>query len=157
VASGDDAEDVVFADERELLLVELDLGPAVLADEDAVADLHLEGDDLASLVALAGAKGDDLGLLGLLFGAIRDDDASADLLFVLEMLHEDAITDRSDFNFSHMMCVLGWKVGTGRQGRPGSGNFLFLLLGLLFVHDLEVGVDDVGLLLGLGLGSGTAL
>ena len=77
-ASGDHAEDVVLTDEGVLLLVELHLGAAVLADKDAVAHLHLEGDDLAALVALAGAERDDLGLLRLLFGAVRDDDAPAD-------------------------------------------------------------------------------
>ena len=66
-----------------------------------------KGVDLAAVVSLAGAECDDFGLLRLFFGAVRDDDASADLLFVLEMLHEDAITDRFDFDFSHMVFVLG--------------------------------------------------
>jgi len=41
---------------RVYLFLKLHLGAAVLADEDAVSDLHLEGLDLAVLIALAGAR-----------------------------------------------------------------------------------------------------
>src|ERR1017187_7811895 len=48
--------------------------------------------------------------------------------------------------------VLVWvEDGIGALGRPASGNRL--LLALFVVDDLEVGVDHVGLLLGLGLGA----
>ena len=81
--------------------------PPYLLTRTRSPDLDLEGVDLAVLVPLAGAERDDFGLLGLFLSAVRDDDASADLLFVLEMLHENAITYRSDFDFSHMGFVLG--------------------------------------------------
>ena len=107
-ASADHAKDVILADQRVLFVVELHLGATVFADEDAVADLDLEGLGLAVLVILAGAKGNDLGLLGLLLSGVRDDDATADLFLFLEVLHQDAIADGLDVYFSHMFWVLGW-------------------------------------------------
>src|SRR5690606_22223685 len=96
------------ADQRVLLLVKLHLGAAVLADEDAVADLDLEGLNLAVFVLLAGAEGDDLGLLRLFLGGIGNDDATANLFLFLDVLHQDAIADGLDVYFSHMCWVLGW-------------------------------------------------
>ena len=54
-----------------------DLGAAVLAVDDGVADLDVERDDLAGLLgAPAGADGQDLALLGLLLGGVGDDQAA---------------------------------------------------------------------------------
>ena len=100
--SADDAEDVILANERVFLFLELHLGAAVFADQHTVADLHFERGDLAIFPLLAGAEGDDLGLLRLLFGGIRDDDATADLLFFFDVLDEDTVPDRLDINFSHI-------------------------------------------------------
>ena len=50
-----------------LLAVELHFGAAVLAEEDAVADLDVERADLAVLEDLAVADGDDLALDGFSF------------------------------------------------------------------------------------------
>ena len=102
--SGDDAEDVVLANEGVLLVVELNLGATVFADEHAIADLHFERRDFTVFALLASAEGNDLGLLGLFFGAVRDDDASADLLFFFDVLDEHAIADGLDFDVSH----IGW-------------------------------------------------
>ena len=49
--------------------------PRVLAEQDAVARLDVERDDLAVVVELAPADRDDLPLLGLLLRGVRDDDA----------------------------------------------------------------------------------
>ena len=105
--SGDDAEDVVFADEGVFLFVEFDLGATVFADEHAVADFDFEGTERAVLLALAGAEGDDLGLLRFFFGAVRDDDSSADLLFFFDVFDENTITDGPDFDVSHFVVGFG--------------------------------------------------
>ena len=94
---GEDAEDVVFADEGVFLVVDFDFGAAVFADEDFVADLDLKVDGFAVLVFFAGAERDDLGLLRFFLGGIGNDDAAADLFFVFDELHEDAISDGFDF------------------------------------------------------------
>ena len=65
---------------RYSLPIELDLLAGVLAEQDAVARLHVERDALAIVFGLAVAGGDDFALLRLLLGGVGDDD-SADFLF----------------------------------------------------------------------------
>src|SRR5215217_8235139 len=70
----DDAHDVGFLHDQEILTIDTHLGAGPLAEQDAVAGLHVEGDNLAALVTGARADGDDFALLRLLFGGVRDDD-----------------------------------------------------------------------------------
>src|SRR5687767_5973029 len=44
---GDDGEDVLLADDQELVIFELELGPGVLAVQDLLPDLHVHRDTLA--------------------------------------------------------------------------------------------------------------
>src|SRR5437899_3274289 len=76
----DHAEDVLLAHDEVLLAVDLDLRSGVLAEQDPVADLHVERQHLAVLVHLALADGDHLALLRLLLGGVRNDDAALGLL-----------------------------------------------------------------------------
>src|SRR5687767_5419654 len=50
-----DGHDVFFAHHEQLVAVDLDGGARVLAEEDLVADFHVDGGDLAVFVLLAGA------------------------------------------------------------------------------------------------------
>ncbi|HEY9247640.1 MAG TPA: hypothetical protein VIO38_00835, partial [Rariglobus sp.] len=75
------------------------------------------------------------------------------------MFHENTVTDGLDFSFGHLDLGLGFDWGVvysflttparwrerRRAGESGEG---LLLAGLVLVHDLEIGVDDVGLLFG---------
>src|SRR5690348_1146112 len=79
-------EEVVLAHDQVLFTVDLDLGPAVLAEQHAVAGLDLEGDDLAVLVAFARADGDDLGLDRFLLGRVGDEKTTGGLGFFFETL-----------------------------------------------------------------------
>src|SRR5213596_2299284 len=72
----DHAEDVLLAHDEVLLAVDLDLRSGVLHEQDLVADLDVEGRQLAVVVHLALADRDHLALLRLLLGGIRDDDAA---------------------------------------------------------------------------------
>ncbi len=58
----DDAHDVGLLHDQELLAVDLNFGPRPLAEQHAVADFDVDGDELAGLVTAAGADGDDLAL-----------------------------------------------------------------------------------------------
>ena len=49
----EDAEDFFFAHDEEVFAIELDLGAGVLAEEDGVASLDVEREDLAFVVGLA--------------------------------------------------------------------------------------------------------
>ena len=58
----DHAHDVGLLHDQEFLAVDLDLGARPLAEQHAVADLQVDRDELAALVAAAGTDGDDLAL-----------------------------------------------------------------------------------------------
>src|SRR5688572_9793422 len=68
----DDGEHVAGGEHEVLLAGVLDLGAAVLAVEDLVADLHVERHAGAVLEATR-ADGQDGALLGLLLGRVGDD------------------------------------------------------------------------------------
>src|SRR4051812_41964160 len=89
----EDREDVVFAEEHELFAVDLHLGARVLAEEDLVARLHVERDDLPVLHGLSRSDGHDEPLEGLLLGGIGDDDAALRLLFFLRALDDETILE----------------------------------------------------------------
>src|SRR5215210_529451 len=72
----EDAHDVGLLHDEELLAIELHLGARPLAEQDAVAGLHVERAQLALVVERAGAGGDDFALLRLLLGGVGDDDAA---------------------------------------------------------------------------------
>ena len=91
----EDAEDFFFAHDEELIAVELDLGAGVLAEEDAVASLDIEREDLAFVVGLALTDGDHFALLRLFLGGVRDDDATTLRLALFNTADEDAIVQGS--------------------------------------------------------------
>src|SRR5207247_1537062 len=96
VRAFNDAEHFVFAHDEVILTIELDLLAGILAEQDRVARLHVEGDALAVVFGLPGADGDHLALLGLLFGGVGDDDAADFLFAFIEALDNDAVVQRSD-------------------------------------------------------------
>ena len=83
---------------RSSCAVDLDLGAGPFAEQDLVALLHVEGDDLAVLVARAGADGDDLALLGLLGGGVGDDDAAGGLGFAVDAANDHAVVQRTELH-----------------------------------------------------------
>ena len=84
-------EDVGLAQHEQLLAVDLDLGPAVLAVEDLVALLDVQRDALAVLVELAVADGEDLALLRLLLGGVGEHEATGGGLLLLDRPHDQTI------------------------------------------------------------------
>src|ERR1700743_81969 len=78
--SGEHAHDVGLLHDQELFAVELDLGARPFAEQHAVADLEVDRDQLAGLVAAAGAHRRDLALRRLFLGRVGDDDAALGLL-----------------------------------------------------------------------------
>ena len=72
------AHDVGLLHDQEFLAVDLDLGARPFAEQHAVADLDVDRDELAALVAAARADGDDFALRGLFLGGVGNDDAAGD-------------------------------------------------------------------------------
>src|SRR5262249_2680576 len=60
-----------------------------------VADLDVDGDQLARLVAAAGANGDDLALGRFFLGGVGNDDAAGGVLFGLDGLDDNAVGKRT--------------------------------------------------------------
>src|SRR5262249_57907403 len=94
LAALQDAEHFLLAEDHVLGAVDLDVGPAVLAEQDPVTLLDLDGDALAVLGQAAGPDGHDLALLGLLLGGVRDDDAAPDRLLLLDAADEQPVGER---------------------------------------------------------------
>src|SRR4051812_1774355 len=91
----DDREHVAGGQDEVLLGAELDLGAAVLREDDGVTLVDVQRQPLAVLEA-AGADSDDGALLGLLLGGVRDDDAGRRRLLGLQHRHDDAVFERLD-------------------------------------------------------------
>src|SRR6266436_7643086 len=87
--------DVAFLHDEVLDAIDLDLGARPLTEQDAVADLHVQRNQLARLVAATRAYGDDFPLGGFLFGGVRDDDAAGALLLGIDALDDDAVVKRT--------------------------------------------------------------
>src|ERR687889_683830 len=96
VLLADLGEDVARGEDEVLLAVVLDLGAAVLAVDDLVADGDVERHAVAVVVDAAGADREDLALLGLLLRGVRDDQAGGRGLLGLHSLDHDAVLERRD-------------------------------------------------------------
>src|SRR5262249_25146850 len=89
---------VAFLHDHVLDAVELDFGPRPLAEQHSVADLDVDRDELAALIATAGADGNDLPFLRFFLCSIRDDDAATRLLLSFNPLNDDAIVKWTEFH-----------------------------------------------------------
>src|SRR5689334_3077544 len=93
---GENAHDVAFLHDQEILAVDLDLGAGPLAEQHAVADLEVDRDQLAGFVAAARADGDDFALGGLFLGSVGNDDATCGFVFGINALDHDAVVQRAE-------------------------------------------------------------
>src|SRR5579863_692581 len=66
------AQHLVLTHDEVLVVVDLDVGTGILAEQDSIAGLHVERNQLPVLVALALADRHHFTLLRLLFGRVRD-------------------------------------------------------------------------------------
>src|SRR6185312_7034767 len=80
----------------EIVVIELELGPGVLAVEDLLADLHVHRLALAVLEDAARADGEDLALLGLLLRGVRQDQSALRHLLARRRLHDDPVAERRE-------------------------------------------------------------
>src|SRR5713226_1314702 len=94
-------QNLFFAKDEILLVLDLDFRTAVLAEEDAIAGLDVQRDQFA-LLALASADGNDLAFHRLLFCGVRDDDATLDAFLLFNALHDDTVVERGQLH-----CHLG--------------------------------------------------
>src|SRR5438105_2392522 len=94
----DDAHDVFLAHHEELIALDLDGLARVLAEQDTVANLDVDRNQLALVILLALADGDDLALVGLLCGGVGNDDATRGLALFFDALDDHAVVQRTNFH-----------------------------------------------------------
>src|SRR5689334_11796277 len=92
------AHDVGLLHDEEILAVDLHLGARPFAEQHAVADLEINGNELACLVAATRADGDDLALRGFFLGGIRNDDAASGFFLGLNALDDDTVVKRAELH-----------------------------------------------------------
>src|SRR6516225_245853 len=85
---------------KEILTVDLDFRARPLAEQDDVADLQIDRDELAALIAAAGADGDNLALARLLFGGVGNDDATGGFFLGIDALDDDTVVKRTELHGS---------------------------------------------------------
>src|ERR1700733_9115340 len=95
---GENAHDVALLYDEEIFAIDLDFGARPFAEQDAVADLDVDRDQLASLVTATRADGGDFALGGLFLGRVGNDDAACGLLFGVDALDHDAVVKRTEFH-----------------------------------------------------------
>src|SRR5688500_16590613 len=103
---GEDAHDVALFHDQVVVAIDLDLGARPLAEQHALSNLHIDGNELAVLVASARADGNDLALLRLLLDGVRDDDSARGLFLGGDALDDNAIVKRTKF---HAVLLSGLK------------------------------------------------
>src|SRR5690606_10288130 len=95
------AQDVGFLHDDQVFAVDLHFAARPLAEQDAVASLQLQGDELAVFVTDAGAHGDDFAFLGLFLGGVGDDDPALGLGFFFNALDQHAVAERTKRHLSN--------------------------------------------------------
>src|SRR3954464_8099867 len=87
----DDAHDVRLFHDDQVLTIELNLGAGPLAEQHAIAGLHIERLDLAAFVAGTRSDGDDLAFHRLFLRGIGNDDAAGGFLLRFHAPDQHAI------------------------------------------------------------------
>src|ERR1700694_1878620 len=94
---GENAHDVAFLHDQQVLAVELDLGAGPFAEQHAVANLEIDRNQLAGFVTAARTDRGDFALRGLFLGSVWNDNATSCLLFGIDALDHDAVVERTEF------------------------------------------------------------
>ena len=99
----DDAHEVGLLHDQELLAIEFHFGPGPFPEQNPIAVLHHQRDDLTFFISSAWAGGDDFAFHRLFLDRVGDDDAAGRLLFGGEAAHHHPIVQGSEF---HEICSI---------------------------------------------------
>src|SRR3546814_16877952 len=98
-----------------VLAIDLHFGARPLAEQNAVARLHVQRGHLAIFAARARAYGDDFAFLRLFLRGIGNDDAACGLLFGFDPADENTVMQRTKSNASPF---LNQQTATSQNGTP---------------------------------------
>src|SRR2546421_3002614 len=104
--AGDLREHIRLAQDQVVVGADLDLGPAVLGENDLVAFVQVHRDELSVVVPAARADGEDAAALRLLLRGIRKHDAARRRLFLFEDLDDEAVTKRLQVHTTSLLIAL---------------------------------------------------
>src|SRR5882724_8918373 len=94
----DHAHDVGLLHDQKVLAIDLDLGARPLAEQHAVANLDVDRNELAGLVAAARTHRNHFALRGLFLRGVGNDDATGRLFIGGDALDDDAVVKRTKFH-----------------------------------------------------------
>src|SRR5208337_210519 len=114
----DHSHDVALLHDEEVFAFDLDFGSRPFAEQNAVAGLDIDRDQLAAFVAAAGTDGDDLAFLRLLLGGVGDDDPALRLLFSLDAPDQDAIVQRTKYHRFLLLSICRFSAPIMDRARP---------------------------------------
>src|SRR6266536_1163013 len=109
--------DVALLHDQVLDTIDLDFGPRPLAEQHVVADLEVDWDELAGLVASAGTDGDHFALLRFFLGGIGDDNAAGSLLLGFDARDNDSIVKWTELHWVLPSFFVGFDCSDGRSRR----------------------------------------
>src|SRR5690606_1413357 len=95
----DDAHDVALLHDQEVLAINLHLGPGPFAEEDRVARLDVERNQLAAFVAGARADGDHLAFLRLFLRGVGNDDPAFGFEIAFRTSDDDAVVEGPELHW----------------------------------------------------------
>src|SRR3546814_965536 len=105
----------VCSSDLQVLAIDLHFGARPLAEQNAVARLHVQRGHLAIFAARARAYGDDFAFLRLFLRGIGNDDAACGLLFGFDPADENTVMQRTK---SHASPFLNQQTATSPIGNP---------------------------------------
>src|SRR5579864_5005303 len=91
--------DVALLHDEEFDAIDFDLGSRPFAEQDAVADLDVDRDELAALVTAARPHGNDPALLRLLLSGVGNDDAAGALRLGLDTFDDNTVVKWTEFHW----------------------------------------------------------
>ena len=108
--SADNRQDVAGAEDFVFLAVMLDVGAAVFAGQNDIADFHIERNFLAVFINFAGAERHDNCFLRFFLGGIRNHDSAFDLFRFLFLFDENSVAEGTnvDAHFPFLLYVIIW-------------------------------------------------
>src|SRR5262249_9542217 len=112
------AHDVALLHDQEFDAIELDLGAGPLAEQHPVADLQVDRDELAGLIAPTGADGDDLALRRFSLRRTGNNDPAGALLFSVDALDDDTVVKRTKLHRDLLSYSLDLGFWLGGRARP---------------------------------------
>src|SRR5438067_10042801 len=113
---GDDAHDVGFLHDDEVLTIDLDLVAGPFPEQHPVAGLDVGRLDFAILAAQAGTDSDDIALHRFFLGIVWDDDPTPGLFFAFDAPDQHTVMQRTEIHRYSFAQTSSWRRSSHNTG-----------------------------------------